>query len=198
MPAAGRQKSRRMRSSSVRRSLRLRLSVDQGIAGCDAVGTGNPWRFPRPTSANKGHGWLCPRIYRNPWRFPRPTSANKGHGWLCPRILSRQKSRRMRSSSVRRSLRLRHPLEQGIAGEIPRRARCTERFRSVRQSSDGTTSARFAALTVPPWVPARRSSAWRSLPIQHRGQQTSLPGKSRQRLSPWRWAGRPVTVRRLP
>ena len=27
------------------------------------VGQGNPWRFPRPTLGDKGHGWLCPRIF---------------------------------------------------------------------------------------------------------------------------------------
>ena len=28
------------------------------------VGQGNPWRFSRPTSVDKGHGWLCPRILK--------------------------------------------------------------------------------------------------------------------------------------
>ena len=62
--AAGRQKSRRMRSSSVRRPLRLRHPQERAAPDAMPVGLGNPWRFPRPTSADKGHGWLCQRIAR--------------------------------------------------------------------------------------------------------------------------------------
>ena len=54
------------------------------IAGCYAVGAGNPWRFPPPTEADKGQGWLCRRkactakvsshalLERSPTPPPRP------------------------------------------------------------------------------------------------------------------------------